>query len=174
MLLRKQGRRMRSRLGTRYGAAVCIVVALGTLAWLTVGDNRDASAANVPEFTTADIPSLAVSVAARHGDPAPSLVQYSQSTRGEANLVAMGAVVPSEEKSYLIVIRGHFVDPIYYPPIPPGYDVSSQPSTMKYSVIALVVDAATGRITDSSHSDNVPDLARLGPVQTALATPSGG
>jgi hypothetical protein len=94
------------------------------------------------------------------GDPRPTLIQHSEGSRYRANLVASGDIVPGKAWSYLIAERGHFV--FNDTPGPPG---SRAPSG---SVITLVVDAATGEITDYGVSDRYPRLAVLGPLKTDL------
>jgi hypothetical protein len=86
------------------------------------------------------------------------LIQHSAGTRAEANLVASGDLVPGTQTSYLIAERGHFV--LNDAPIPPGAHAPSG------SVLTLIVNAATGQITDLGVSNTCPDLAKLGPVTT--------
>jgi len=62
--------------------------------------------------------------------------------------------------SYLIAVRGHFS---YSGLGPPGSS-----STVHGTVITLVVDAATGKVSDSGVSNRYPALARLGKVTTDL------
>jgi hypothetical protein len=68
-------------------------------------------------------------------------------------------VVQSVNASYLIAIRGHFVGD---PPRPPG---SRAPTG---SVMTMVVDATTGKVTDGGLGNSYPDLSTLGPVTTDL------
>jgi hypothetical protein len=142
-------------------------VGLGLAGWSSLGvaASTPSSGATV-SFSADQIPGLAQSIAARHGDPAPGLIQHSiETTRGAANLVASGDTISgadAQTPSYLIAIRGHFSGPRPLPPLAPA----SAESTETYSVITLVVNAETGEITDSGHSDTYPDLAALGAVAT--------
>jgi hypothetical protein len=105
---------------------------------------------------------IAQQAAARNGDRFPSLIQHSAlTTRRRANLVDSGDVVPYGEPSYLIAIRGHFKGDA---PRPPG---SKAPSG---TVLTLVVNALTGKVTDGGLGDNYPDLAKFGPVHIDLQT----
>jgi hypothetical protein len=98
--------------------------------------------------------------AAEAGDPSPTSIQHSAvATRAQANLVDSGDVVPGDNPSYLIAMRGHFVS---NGPRPQG---AASPTG---SVMTLVVDATTGKVADVGLEDTYPDLAKLGPVVTDL------
>jgi hypothetical protein len=141
----------------------------------TVRDLRPGSpttsspADNTSSFNESQILALAKSVAARAGDPTPCLIQHSIGTREQANRVMTGGahLVPGEEECYLIAIQGHFSGPVSLPPLAPR---SVQRTTI-WSVQMLVINAATGQVTDAGGSDEYPDLAALGPVITDYSTP---
>jgi hypothetical protein len=106
-----------------------------------------------------EILDIALGLAADRGDQAPALIQHVACTRAQANRVMCGAVVPGERPSWLIAIQGQFTAPRH----PRRHFQSADPEVQQYSVITLVVDAATGAPTDSGHSNNYPDLTALGP-----------
>jgi hypothetical protein len=66
--------------------------------------------------------------------------------------------VPGSENSFLIVERGHFVAN--------GADIPAGASVPTGSVLTIVVDATTGKITDDGVQDWVPNLTQLGHVTT--------
>ena len=74
-------------------------------------------------------------------------------------------VVPGDETSHLIAIQGNFSGPMRRPPSL----AARQAEMATWSVQMLVVNAATGQVTDSGGSDDYPDLAALGPVTTDFA-----
>jgi hypothetical protein len=111
-----------------------------------------------------EILDIAMGLAADRGDPTPSLIQHTRCTRAEANRVACQAVVPGDRESYLIAVQGRFT-------VEPrrrrwdGDDASERLPEI-YSVMTLIVDAATGAPTDSGFSNDYPDLAAVGGVVT--------
>jgi hypothetical protein len=107
---------------------------------------------------------IALAAAAQAGDPQPALVQHAAGTRRQANLVDSGDIVPGNQPSYLIAMRGHFV--FEDAPTPPG---AAAPHG---SVMTIVVDALNGAGTDSGVSNRYPDLRRLGPVTTDYRAPA--
>jgi hypothetical protein len=113
-----------------------------------------------PHLSEHRILRIALTAAARSGDPTPTLIQHSQGTRHNANLVDSGDSVPGSEWSYLIAERGHFV--LNDASRPRG----ARPPTG--SALTLIVDATNGTVTDSGVSNRYPRLARLGPVRTDL------
>jgi hypothetical protein len=121
-----------------------------------------------PIFHESQILPLARSVAASKRDAMPTLIQHSTSTRELANhVMTSGAhVVPGAETSHLIAIRGNFSGPTRRPP-----SLAALPEEIvTWSVQMLVVNAATGQVTDSGGSNDHPDLVALGPVTTDYAT----
>jgi hypothetical protein len=107
-----------------------------------------------------DILRLALEVAARHGDPNPELIEHTTGTRESATKTT-GSWVHSDEPSYLIAMRGDFSAPRPTPPIPP---TDAQDRVMAYPIQVLVVEIASGRVTDSGSSPDYPDLSSVGPA----------
>lgn len=103
---------------------------------------------------------LAKRGAAACGDPAPTLVQHVESSRFEAVRISSGDLVFQWNWSYLIGVRGHFI--AADAPAPPGAKVPGG------SVLTLVVNAATGQVTDSGLGSRYPPLTEIGPVNTDL------
>jgi hypothetical protein len=64
--------------------------------------------------------------------------------------------VPGDQAGYLIVAHGNFTED--NAPVPRGG------LALTGTVLTVVVDATTGEITDWGLSDDVADLAKLGPV----------
>lgn len=117
-----------------------------------------------PSLSEQRILALGEQVAARSGDPRPTLIQHAAGTHFEAVRISGGDLVFEWNWSYLIAVRGHFT--ATDAPIPPG----AKPPTG--TVITLVVDARSGRVTDFGISDRYPPLAELGPVTTDLGAPA--
>jgi hypothetical protein len=108
-----------------------------------------------------DILRLALEIAARKGDPNPELIEHTTGTR-EAATKTTGSWVRSDELSYLIAMRGDFSAPRPTPPtIRP---TAAQDRVMAYPVQVLVVEVASGRVTDSGSSSAYPELSSVGPV----------
>lgn len=108
-----------------------------------------------------DILRLALEVAARCGDPDPELIEHTSGTR-EAVTKTTGSWVHSDEPSYLIATRGKFTARRPRPPAVAHADAEDE--FMSYPVQVLVVEIASGRVTDSGSSPDYPDLASVGPV----------
>jgi hypothetical protein len=123
----------------------------------TVGPARVQPEPQLPEKR---ILRLAIAAAKQGGDPRPSLIEHAAGTHFNAVLIGQGDLVFEWNWSYLIAIRGHFS---YSDVGPPGSS-----SGVHGTAITLVVDAATGRVTDSGISNRYPPLARLGKVTTDL------
>jgi hypothetical protein len=111
-----------------------------------------------PHLSEKRILRLAMAAARRAGDSHPTLVQHAAGTHFRAVLIGQGDLVFEWNWSYLIAIRGHFT----YSGLGPAN------ATIRGTVITLVVDAATGQVTDSGLSKRYPPLARLGKVTTDL------
>lgn len=117
--------------------------------------------------TGVQILQTAGAVAMSLGDPAPTLIQHNAQpvSRAQANRVASGAVVSGDEPSYLVVARGRFSGG--NAPRPSGA------AGFGGSVLTIVINAATGQVTDTGLGDRVPDLAALGQVATdVVASPA--
>ena len=112
-------------------------------------------------FTETDIVRIGRAVAAGKRDPLPRTIEHSFGTREQANRAAGAGIVFSQAPSYLVAIRGHFCAPAAYPP----RRLPREPLA-RYTVQVLVLDAESGRITDSGGGDSYPDLAQLGKVTT--------
>ncbi len=115
-------------------------------------------------YSEAALLALALRAARRSGDYTPRLIQHAVGSRELANRVMTGGAhrVPGEDRSYLIAIEGSFV----HRRSAPRRLRSDPPETMSWSVQMLVVDAATGQVTDSGGSDDFPDLAAMGEIFT--------
>jgi hypothetical protein len=111
-----------------------------------------------PALSEKRILHLALGAANRGGDQHPTLIQHAAGSHFKAVLVGQGDLIPEWNWSYLIAIRGHFA----YTGVGPGNE------TIHGTVITLVVDAATGQVTDSGLSTRYPPLERLGKVTTDL------
>ena len=117
-----------------------------------------------------DVLQLALAVAARKGDPEPTLIQHTIGTR-EAATKTTGSWVKGDEPSYLIAMRGNFTARRPFRPFVPGRpSPDAAPETVSYSVQVLVVSIATGCITDTGGGDEYPDLGSVGQVVTDRRT----
>jgi|GEM_PF-6835858 hypothetical protein len=117
-----------------------------------------------PQLPERRIKRIALQTAASAGDPHPSLIQYAEGTRFEANRVASQDLVWGWSWAYLIAIRGHFKatgEPGSY-----AADYSDSPSSQVYSVVAIVLDAKTGHVEDFGMLDRYPKLSNMGAVTT--------
>jgi hypothetical protein len=103
---------------------------------------------------------LAMSASRHGGDPRPRLIQHASGTHFEAVLVGQGDLVFEWNWSYLIAVQGHFSVS--------NVGSAGSSSTVRGKVITLVVDAATGQVTDYGVSNSYPALRRLGRVTTDL------
>jgi hypothetical protein len=142
----------RSRLW-KIGATVALVAGIVTLS---------ATATAHPQLTEQQVLRIALGAATASGDPRPTLIQHSAGTRYAANAISSGDRVPGSVWSYLVAERGQFVA-----------ESASRPagvSAPRGSVITLVVNATTGRVSDSGISNQYPRLDKLGPVTTDLRT----
>ena len=150
------------RIIRRTAGALAGAGTLSTVAVLLLSGSAPAQGATA--VSAGDLLNLAKAAAVQAGDPSPTLIQHSEGTRATANLVASGDVVPGNDSAYLIVERGHFVAS---GPRPRG---AAAPSG---SVLTLVVDATTGRVTDEGIQNTAPDLPSLGPVTTDAGNAAG-
>ena len=140
-------------------SAAGLMAAGGVLgsSWATAGARGPNDRPHLPEYR---IVQIAERAAAQAGDPRPTLIQHSEGTRHGANLVSSGDGVPGRRWSYLIAERGNLI--LKDASVPSGARAPSG------SVLTMIVDAATGRVTDGGVSDRYPHLATLGPVTTDL------
>lgn len=135
------------------GAAVVAVLVAGVVAL-----SQAAAATQPRSLTEAQILRIALRTAAGNGDPRPTLIQHSDGTRANANRLTAGAPSGGDARSILIAERGRFVG--YGAIIPPGAALP------RGTVITIIVNASTGRVTDGGISYRYPPLAQLGPVTT--------
>jgi hypothetical protein len=142
------------------GVGAVGLLAAGGIALASVHSNAPRGRGQEPRLSERRLLRIATSAAARAGDSHPAMIQHSEGTRHDANLVDSGEGVPGREWSYLIAARGHFVARNFE-----GVPGSAVP---RGSVLTLVVSASSGEVTDDGLSDRYPDLARLGPVHTDL------
>jgi hypothetical protein len=122
-----------------------------------INDASDTPARRVAESQLLEI---ALEMAANADEHSPTLIQYSEGDRVQANLVASGARIFEHRPTYLIAIRGQFT-----------YWLAERPAGQpppEGTVMTLVVDAETGRLYDVGIHTMYPRLEELGPVMTAL------
>jgi hypothetical protein len=91
----------------------------------------------------------------------PKRIEHTTGTR-EAATKTTGSWVGSDEPSYLIAMRDDFSVPRPAPPTRSPTD--AQDRVMAYPIQVLVVEIASGRVTDSGSSSDYPDLSSVGPV----------
>jgi hypothetical protein len=140
--------------------AVVLLAVVGVVVATSAASTSSHPLLGRPHLSERRILSIAETAARRAGDPMPSLVQHSEGTRHDANLVASGDIVPGQRWSYLIAERGRFA--LNDVSVPAGSRGASG------SVLTLIVDASTGEITDSGLSNEYPHLATLSAVITDL------
>jgi WD40-like Beta Propeller Repeat len=140
--------------------AVVLLAVVGVVVATSAASTSSHPLLGRPHLSERRILSIAETAARRAGDPTPSLVQHSEGTRHDANLVASGDIVPGQRWSYLIAERGRFA--LNDVSVPAGARGASG------SVLTLIVDASTGEITDSGLSNRYPHLATLSAVITDL------
>jgi hypothetical protein len=99
---------------------------------------------------------LAQRVGAANGAARVGAGRVVLTTRQDANTIASGAVVSSDQPAYLIELEGTFTLTTAHAPkgqaVPQG----------RY--LTMVVDAATGLILDTGITGHAVDLSALGPV----------
>jgi hypothetical protein len=132
---------------------VAVAGALTTVVALVAAGTSGASGATL---SVAQLSAIAVREAAGAGEATPTDISYAQGPRANAVQVASGDVVQGDSSSYLIVLHGHFV-------VQGSQGLPGSP-TPTGSVMTLVVDAASGNITDFGVAPVTPALSKLGPV----------
>lgn len=118
-----------------------------------------------PSLSERRILRLAERAARGSGDSHPSLIQHAMGTRFYAVLIGSGDLVFEWNWSYLIAARGHFKA------VNASYPAGAKPPTG--TVLTLVVDARTGRVTDGGIGRRYPPLAKLGHITTDLRAGRG-
>lgn len=122
---------------------------------------NDASVTATRRVSESQLLAIALRMAADADEHSPTLIQYSQGDRVQANLVASGARSVEHRSTYLIAVRGQFT--YWMAKRPPG-----QPPP-KGTVMTLVIDAETGRLCDVGIHTSYPQLEGLGPVRPLSA-----
>jgi hypothetical protein len=97
-----------------------------------------------------------------NGDSAPRNVQYVKTTRSRAAAFTGGRAA-KDGPVYVIQLHGHFNGA--YASVPPGH---KRPSG---TIMTIVVDAASGLVTDAGISDASPGLSVLGRPRALNVTP---
>ena len=159
---------MRRRLLMLGGSTIASTIAAVAIASGQPGANAAAGSVNAPPTTVAgltetQVMSIAIQGATAAGDPKPTDIAHSTGTRAQANLLAAGETVPGDQPSLLIVEHGRFI--ASNAPTPPGAPAPTG------TVLTLVVDQATGQVTDTGIQGSTPDLHELGAVTTDLGNP---
>lgn len=153
---------MRSNVRRSLSVAVAaVVVAVGALAVASAGSGS-VTKWRKPHLRERRILAIALKTAAAAGDSTPTLIQHSEGSRHQANLIASGDIVGGSQWSYLIAERGRFTANSTYAP-----RGGREPSG---TVLTLIVSARTGQVTDTGISNRYPDLAKLGHVYTDRST----
>ncbi len=140
------------------------LVALACLAATSASAANPARLSLAPRLSDSRLRAIALTAAKADGDAHPTLIQDAEGSRRIANLVAGGQPGNAWNASYLLAERGTFATPTIS--TPPGIPMGPGPVRITRHVITLVVDARTGKVTDSGLSDRYPNLARLGRVTT--------
>jgi hypothetical protein len=112
-------------------------------------------------LTGAQVTQVALDVASGFGDADPTSLKYALSTRQAAVAEISEDQVSGSEPAFAVVMTGKFAGPSL--PRPPDAPAPAGP------VLALVIDATTGQVSDFGIKDDAPDLADLG--QVAVARP---
>jgi hypothetical protein len=153
--------------------AVVAVAALITLSvWHTKGASAESRAPVVAAAPTmAQIQQIALSAAARNGEPEPSDVEEASGTLGlVAGTLMPGRAGPNltdpetgkplaESIVDVVTMRGHFT---YDGPMPPGVPAPTG------TVLSLVIDAHSGFVDGESLGSSTPDLHDISPTVTSL------
>lgn len=140
--------RIRSRALLVMAAVVCAGVAIGVWA------SRPSAAAtgnNPPAYVVR----LAGRMATAAGDPSPVSAVWARGGRARLVSVAMGGDrVDGTARSYLVVLRGRFVDHNAY--VPPGAPAP------RGRLLIFVIDIRTRSVTDLGVTNVRPDLSSIG------------
>jgi hypothetical protein len=110
---------------------------------------------------------LALEVAARFGDPTPSLIRHARGTRFEVTS-ATGSKVFSDTPSCIFAMQGNFRWN-HSRPANPDRQLTEQ--DISYQFMTFVLDAETGKLMDVGASHQAPDLKLLNNVTTDEVPP---
>jgi hypothetical protein len=96
---------------------------------------------------------IALGAAAQNGEQSPTDAIAYKTTRQDANARTSGAIVDSNQPVFLIVEHGNFV----------GVDVSLMYGSQapRGRIISVIVDAATGNVTDWGYEPTEPRVNGL-------------
>jgi hypothetical protein len=141
--------------GTREATAPSIVPQQATPTPTTL---LNKGAAPVPSSAIDRLTALSIELASEAGDSAPEAAWAVFTTRQEADLLASGAYVNSNQPVYLVRIQGQFAL------LDASRPAGQQAPTGRF--LTYVVDAVTWRVLDSGVGDRTIDLSVLGPVTT--------
>lgn len=153
--------------GTRLaaGSTVALTLSEPRANWdILVPSSRCSGTATTPTLSPAAAARLAQRAAAAalisSGARGPVSGSFVQTTRQAANSLASGEVGGSDQPAVLVKLRGTFSPTGLRGGLVPS---SSQPAQVWHTE-TLVVDAATGAVTDAGFDDSNPDLSVLGTV----------
>jgi hypothetical protein len=134
------------------------VLAVVTLAFVWHTTRSRADTGHVPASAKADLCSIALTMAATNGDPKPSRIDATSSTRQAAVEVieGKGEDVMSDEPVYVVQMTGDFVG--YEAKTPDNQD----PPTGKG--LAFTVGIDNGNVLDWGIADAPADISTLGTV----------
>ncbi len=99
----------------------------------------------------------AVRFAAANGDSDPSQIRLGASTRRALVALDSGVEICDDRPAYIVTLRGRFTAHRAHPP--PGRAIPTG------TVLTIIFDAATGRITDWGVGTEEPALERLAAVK---------
>jgi hypothetical protein len=120
----------------------------------TTGVTSGATGTSSPTvLSEAQITQMAVGFAAANSDANPTSIEHVEGSQQQVVLAFSGATVPYDGEVVGVVMQGHFVG-----------NVSGPGGSPTGSVLTMVIDATTGRLTGFGIENNVPDLTGLGPV----------
>jgi len=149
------------------GSAVALTLARAQGHWdISVPSARCSAPAGSPTLTPATAERLAQRTAASSlvSSGAHGAVHgwFVQTTRQAANSLTSGDGVDSDQPVVLVELRGTFSPPA----IPGAKGISGLQAAQTWHTAIFIVDAATGRVTDSGLDNSNPVLSVLGVVGT--------
>lgn len=163
------------------GVAIALSALIaGSAAWAATSNSprrttrpHDAAPAG-PTLSASQILSIAESAATAAGDANPTAIEQSAApvTRTAATAATGADTVDDSAPSYLVAVRGSFVQRAVTPPLGPQVAAGRTGPTIDYPVLILMVSAATGQVTDFGLASNYPDMASVGQTTTTTPAPS--